>query len=355
MLSHANLLHNLDLIRRAFGSTDDRGSSGCRRTTTWDYRRAAAAALRRLPGDAAAADVLPPAAGALAGGRLADTGHRLRRPQLRLRPGARRIDPEQRAALDLSTWHLAFDGAEPVRPATLERFARAFAAVRLHRTSTPATASPKAPCSSPAAGPAPIARSSPSAPPHYGSTARAVPTGGRPGEADLAGAGGERPRAGMAAGAIVDRRRGAPCAGRSARSGSRGRASPRVLGRGARRPPRRSAPTRRCGGRPFLRTGDLGFLRDGGLFVTGRIKDLMIVRGRNHYPQDVEQPPSARIRRSAPAAAPPSRSRPRRGAPGGGTGAATGPPERRSHRGRSARRCAGPSPKSTRPASMRSP
>lgn len=38
----------------------------------------------------------------------------------------------------------------------------------------------------------------------------------------------------------------------------------------------------------FLRTGDLGFLRSGELFVTGRIKDLIIVDGRNIYPQDVE-------------------------------------------------------------------
>jgi acyl-CoA synthetase (AMP-forming)/AMP-acid ligase II len=40
---------------------------------------------------------------------------------------------------------------------------------------------------------------------------------------------------------------------------------------------------------PFLRTGDLGFMHDGMLFVTGRAKDVIIVRGHNHYPQDIEQ------------------------------------------------------------------
>lgn len=39
---------------------------------------------------------------------------------------------------------------------------------------------------------------------------------------------------------------------------------------------------------PFMRTGDLGFLREGELFITGRVKDVIIVRGRNHYPQDIE-------------------------------------------------------------------
>ncbi|MEO3824653.1 fatty acyl-AMP ligase [Actinomadura sp. B10D3] len=39
---------------------------------------------------------------------------------------------------------------------------------------------------------------------------------------------------------------------------------------------------------PWLRTGDLGVLHGGELFVTGRIKDLIIVDGRNHYPQDIE-------------------------------------------------------------------
>ncbi|MFE7644348.1 AMP-binding protein, partial [Streptomyces phaeoluteigriseus] len=39
---------------------------------------------------------------------------------------------------------------------------------------------------------------------------------------------------------------------------------------------------------PFYRTGDLGFVRDGELHVTGRIKELVIIRGRNHYPYDLE-------------------------------------------------------------------
>jgi len=39
---------------------------------------------------------------------------------------------------------------------------------------------------------------------------------------------------------------------------------------------------------PFLRTGDLGFVKDGELFITGRLKDLIVIRGRNHYPQDIE-------------------------------------------------------------------
>ena len=39
---------------------------------------------------------------------------------------------------------------------------------------------------------------------------------------------------------------------------------------------------------PWLRTGDLGFIYEGELFIVGRIKDLLIIRGRNHYPEDIE-------------------------------------------------------------------
>jgi fatty acid CoA ligase FadD21 len=40
--------------------------------------------------------------------------------------------------------------------------------------------------------------------------------------------------------------------------------------------------------RPWLRSGDQGFISDGELFIVGRIKDLLIIRGRNHYPEDIE-------------------------------------------------------------------
>jgi len=39
---------------------------------------------------------------------------------------------------------------------------------------------------------------------------------------------------------------------------------------------------------PFLKTGDLGFMHDGELYISGRIKDLIIIRGNNYYPQDIE-------------------------------------------------------------------
>jgi fatty acid CoA ligase FadD21 len=39
---------------------------------------------------------------------------------------------------------------------------------------------------------------------------------------------------------------------------------------------------------PWLRTGDLGFVSEGEMFILGRMKDLLIVYGRNHYPEDIE-------------------------------------------------------------------
>ena len=69
-------------------------------------------------------------------------------------------------------------------------------------------------------------------------------------------------------------------AGDSVASGYWGRAEESVSTFGARLPDIE---------RPFLRTGDLGVLVDGQLIVTGRLKDLVILDGRNFYPHDIEQ------------------------------------------------------------------
>ena len=50
----------------------------------------------------------------------------------------------------------------------------------------------------------------------------------------------------------------------------------------------KNAETEQEGSIPFLRTGDLGVIHAGELFVTGRLKELIVIRGHNHYPQDIE-------------------------------------------------------------------
>ena len=81
---------------------------------------------------------------------------------------------------------------------------------------------------------------------------------------------------------------------RSVSSGCTATTSPVAIGRNLKRPNAPSAQrlsVRRPGTPegPWLRTGDLGFVSDGELFIVGRIKDLLIVYGRNHSPDDIEE------------------------------------------------------------------
>ena len=202
----------------------------------------------------------------------------------------RKVGEEEKARLDLSGWVLAFNGAEPVRAETMERFAAAFASCGFRRQAF-------YPC--------------------YGlAEATLFVSGGTPGEPPVvrsfAAAELERHQAVPVPADAPDSRRVVGC-GRAASGQTVAIVDPeartlRVSGRvgeiwvtgpsvaaGYWRRPEETEHTFRArladdpGAGPFLRTGDLGFLADGELFVTGRSKDLIILRGRNHYPQDFER------------------------------------------------------------------
>jgi acyl transferase domain-containing protein/acyl-CoA synthetase (AMP-forming)/AMP-acid ligase II/acyl carrier protein len=198
------------------------------------------------------------------------------------------IKPEQRASLDLSRWNVAFNGAEPVRWSTLEQFARTFADCGF---------SPRAfyPCYGMAETTLFVS----------GGLNTQLPVVCSVKEAELAKnqvmeAPSEEPGTRKIVGcgqawldetlAIVDPDSLTQCpekqVGEIWVSGS-------SIAGGYWQRPEQTQETFQgyiadTGAGPFLRTGDLGFLREGELFITGRLKDLIIIRGRNHYPQDIE-------------------------------------------------------------------
>ncbi|WP_433389475.1 AMP-binding protein [Micromonospora sp. KLBMP9576] len=205
---------------------------------------------------------------------------------------ARRFDPERDPDLDLSSWEVAFDGAEPIRPATLRRFAETFApfgfrpgaflpCYGLAEATLMVTGTGGIEPGQPAAAlPEPVAVDRDALERHV-----AAPPGDGP-VAQLTSCGRSVPEQIVA---IVDPATATRCgpgrvgeiwvAGPSVASGYWGRPDESAEVFGARLAGRDES---------FLRTGDLGFLRDGQLVITGRSKDLIIVRGRNHYPQDIE-------------------------------------------------------------------
>ena len=189
----------------------------------------------------------------------------------------RKTTPAQRETLDLSRWTVAFTGAEQVRPATLEEFAKAFG---------PAGFRPRSyfPCYGLAEATLMVTGVRFDTDPEVTAfeaealaTGRAVP-GEDGGTSRLLVSCGTPPA--DATVAVIDPANGSPAAegtvgeitvsGPSVAAGYWGDRDADVF----------------AGGR--VRTGDLGFLYQGGLFVTGRRKDLIIVRGRNIAPDDVE-------------------------------------------------------------------
>lgn len=197
-----------------------------------------------------------------------------------------KISDEEMAELDLSSWTLACNGAEPVRPDTMRRFAERFAAVGFrYETFYPCYGLAEATLIVSGGDKAtePIIR-------HYDSHELAdnhvVPVADGQGRA-IVGCGISVDRQDIA---IVD-------------PATLTRSAPDQIGeiwvrgpgiaQGYWNSPSATAETFQAtlpGEKgTFLRTGDMGFLDNGELFITGRIKDLIIVRGRNHYPQDIER------------------------------------------------------------------
>jgi len=200
-----------------------------------------------------------------------------------------RIRPDQLAALDLSRWEAALCGAEPVRLATLERFAATFAPCGFRREAF-------SPCYGLAEATLMVSRGGKFQPLKTQTVSRAALREKRvvavPANDDqaqiLVGCGQSAPEQKILIVAPDDSRICPPntigeiwISGPSVAQGYWGKAEETAAVFGA-----HLADT---GEGPFLRTGDLGFLHEGELFITGRLKDLIIIRGLNYHPQDIEQ------------------------------------------------------------------
>lgn len=206
-----------------------------------------------------------------------------------------RVSDQEKAGLDLSGVRAFINGAEPVRPATLRRFADAFAGHGLAAQAlTPAYGLAEATVAVAAAGTR--------RPPRTVALDRAALQRGQAVVSEGAGA---VPMAscGTPAGqhvAIVDPQTATACP--PGRIGEIWVNGPNVSPGYFRHPARGGGEAVACGTGTFgavlaadglprggwLRTGDTGVFHDGELLVTGRLKDLIIIDGRNHYPQDVE-------------------------------------------------------------------
>ena len=294
VVTHGNLLHNEEVIQRAFGQSassvvvgwlplyHDMGLIGNVLQPLWSGGEAVLMApLAFLQRPRRWLEAISRYRATTSGG-----------PNFAYDLCLRKIRPADRQGLDLGSWQVAFSGAEPVRAETLERFAAAFAPHGFRRESfypcyglAEATlfvtgGDPEEPFLVRALDPAALAGN------------RVEAAAGDGPRRDLVSCG--RPAADPAQRlAIVDPGTSLPCP--PGRIGEIWIAGPGVAAGYWNRPEEtaRSFGARLAssdgGEKPFLRTGDFGFVAGGELFVTGRLKDLIILRGRNLYPQDVER------------------------------------------------------------------
>ena len=201
---------------------------------------------------------------------------------------ARKVTSGQKVGLDLSHWEIVANGAEPVRAETLERFADAFAECGLRRNYL-------YPCYGLAEATLVVSAGKKGIFPTVGMFKaqdlehdEAVETFiAEKNVNTLVSIGQSHPDQNVI---IVDSETRTEC--REGRVGEIWVAGPSVA-QGYWQQPEESEYTFHAqlqdGSGPFLRTGDLGFVQKGELFITGRLKDLIIIRGSNHYPQDIEK------------------------------------------------------------------
>ncbi len=200
-----------------------------------------------------------------------------------------KIPPEARRDLDLSSWEVAFTGAEPVRSETIERFTAAFAGCGFRKEAF-------YPCYGLAEATLMVAGGRKKEPPYVVRVRRSALKSNR---VEIAEAGDTDTCDLVSCGHDVDDQHVAivdPSTRRSCAGDRVGEiwVSGRSVAQGYFNAPAASESTFRArmvgnANAPYLRTGDLGFLRDGELFVTGRLKDLIVIRGQNYYPQDIER------------------------------------------------------------------
>lgn len=178
----------------------------------------------------------------------------------------RRVSQVESGNLDLSSWRVAYSGSEPIRRSTLEGFQRSFG-VRGFRWEA----------FSPAYG---LAEST--------LLVTSIPAGTAPTFAGAAVASGTDPedRGVLIVDPVTRVRCNEGTAGEIwVRGGS---VAAGYWGRAEETQATFHAFTSDTAEGPFLRTGDIGFIHQARLFISGRIKDLIIVRGLKHYPQDIE-------------------------------------------------------------------
>ncbi|MCC6697662.1 MAG: fatty acyl-AMP ligase [Candidatus Hydrogenedentes bacterium] len=201
----------------------------------------------------------------------------------------RKTTPEQRAALDLSNWQCAGNGAEPIRPETLDRFTETFQSCGFQGTAfSPGYGLAEATLK--------VTTTPRDEPPTFLPVVaeelerHRVVAAQRAGEGVRIVVGCGRTHADTRV-LIVDPDSRLQCGpdtvGEIWVSGT-------TVAQGYWNRPEDTATTFEArladtDEGPFLRTGDLGFVKDGIVFVTGRIKDMIIIDGQNHYPQDIER------------------------------------------------------------------